>query len=156
MKKIIYTSADGRLCIVYPADKSVIERAQGRTLTEKEYEDRVWEKSVPTDAILPASIEDDAIPEDRYFRNAWKANANLIEVDLEKARAVHMDNLRFQRNEKLKELDIEFQIALEKGDADAQKVIAARKQQLRDMPATFNLSAINDLNALKASKPDYL
>ena len=156
MKKIIYTTADGMLHIVYPADKSVIERSQGRTMTDKEYEDRVWEKSVPADAILPASIEDDVIPGDRYFRNAWKANTNLIEIDHEKACDIHMNNLRRERDEKLKALDIDFQIALEKGDADAQKVIAARKQQLRDMPATFDLSAIKDLNALKASKPDYL
>lgn len=156
MKKIIYTRPDGGLSIVYPAPKSVIEEAQKRTLTDAEYEARVWEKSVPANAILPASIEDDVIPEDRYFRNAWKANANLIEVDLPKARDLHMNNLRVDRNVKLKELDIEFQIALEKGDAEAQRTIAARKQALRDMPATFDLSAITDLNALKNARPDYL
>lgn len=156
MKKIIYTSADGKLCIVYPVDKASIELSCGHALTDDEYEARVWKRSVPADAISPAYIEDNTIPADRYFRDAWKANANLINVDLPKARDVHMNNLRVERDARLKELDVSFQIALEKGDTDAQKTIAARKQQLRDMPTTFDLSQITDLEKLKSARPDYL
>ena len=65
-----------------------------------------------------------------------------------KARELHKNAIRFQRIEKLQELDVEFQKALETG-SDTSSIIS-KKQALRDAPADAAIEAANDEAALKA------
>ncbi len=58
--------------------------------------------------------------------------------NMDKAKDIHKDNIRFAREEKLKALDIEFQKALETS-SDASTIIA-KKQALRDAPAAAGIS----------------
>ena len=76
-------------------------------------------------------------------------------VDMAKAREIHKDNIRIARTEKFKELDIEFQKALETGASTTD--IVAKKQALRDAPADSGIAAASDTDALKAQwKTDIL
>ena len=76
-------------------------------------------------------------------------------VDMAKAREIHKTNIRNARTEKFKELDIEFQKALETGASTTD--IVAKKQALRDAPADSGIAAASDADALKAQwKTDIL
>ena len=97
-------------------------------------------------------VED--IPSDRYFRNAWKLDGG-VSVDLDQAREIHMDKLRVIRNEKLAELDVPFQRALEDKDIIMQDNIATKKNKLRDMPRNVDLSGLT-LEEIKAFIPKIL
>lgn len=94
------------------------------------------------------------IPVDRYFRNAWKLGQG-IEIDRPRAEKIHMDYLRYIRNEKLKAEDIEYQKALEMHDDALMNAVANRKKKLRDMPANTDLSNM-PLDELKSYVPDVL
>ena len=76
-------------------------------------------------------------------------------IDMAKARESHKDKIRAARAEKFKELDIEFQKALETGASTTD--IVAKKQALRDAPADSGIAAASDADALKAQwKTDIL
>ena len=76
-------------------------------------------------------------------------------IDMAKAREIHKDFIRVARTEKFKELDIEFQKALETGASTTD--IVAKKQALRDAPADSGIAAASDTDALKAQwKTDIL
>ena len=76
-------------------------------------------------------------------------------IDMAKAKEIHKTNIRAAREEKFKELDIEFQKALETGAST--KDIVAKKQALRDAPADSDIAAATDTDALKAQwKTDIL
>ena len=65
-----------------------------------------------------------------------------------KAKEIHKSNIRYAREPKLAELDIEFQKALETGSSTTD--IVAKKQALRDAPAATGIStAVTDVD-LKA------
>ena len=49
----------------------------------------------------------DILP-DRYFRNAWVDAVTTIEIDMPKARPIHMTQIRRARDRELVKLDIEF------------------------------------------------
>ena len=63
-----------------------------------------------------------------------------VNVDMTKARAIHLDEIRRVRNEELAAKDITFMRAVEAGDASAQSTIGTEKQVLRDLPATFDIT----------------
>ena len=76
-------------------------------------------------------------------------------IDMAKAREIHKDKIRAAREEKFKELDIEFQKALETGASTTD--IVAKKQALRDAPADSGIAAATDEASLKAQwKTDIL
>ena len=69
-------------------------------------------------------------------------------IDMAKAKQIHKNNIRTVRTEKLAELDIEFQRALETS-ADTSAIVA-KKQALRDAPADSAIDSASDTDALKA------
>ena len=76
-------------------------------------------------------------------------------IDMARAREIHKTNIRLAREEKFKELDIEFQKALETGASTTD--IVAKKQALRDAPADSGIASASDTDALKAQwKTDIL
>jgi len=77
-----------------------------------------------------------------------------INVNMTKARAIHLAEIRRVRNEELVKEDVTFMRAVEAGDADAQAAIKAKKQTLRDIPATFNITTgVTTPAQLKAKWP---
>lgn len=80
--KIVFTRLDGGLSVVHPVSKEMVMRNLGLSeMTEQDYLDHVWTRSVPPDAINPAWVEDSVIPEDRSMRNGWyfdNANQQIL------------------------------------------------------------------------------
>lgn len=77
-------------------------------------------------------IQEEHLPSDRTFRNAWTDDfpTETVDVDMDKAKDIHMDRIRKLRNQKLKELDIETMKGID---------VQEQKQILRDIPQTLNL-----------------
>ena len=77
-----------------------------------------------------------------------------INVNMSKARAIHLTEIRRARNDELVKEDIAMLKAIEAGDASAQSTVATKKQVLRDIPATFDITTgVTTPAALKAKWP---
>ena len=79
-----------------------------------------------------------------------------INVNMTKARAIHLEAIRRVRNAELVKEDLTFMRAVEAGDASAQSTVATKKQTLRDIPATFSLDGYGDPATLKDAWPTEL
>ena len=133
--RFVYTDDDGVLIIVCPADKTDL------TL------DEIKTRNCPTTNTI-YTVKPNDCPNDRSFRDAWTYDGTNFGVDLVKAKEIHKENIRFARTEKLAELDVEFQKALEtSSDTSA---IVAKKNALRDAPADSAIDAAIDEAGLKA------
>lgn len=88
-----------------------------------------------------------------YF-NAYEFDAESgAKVNIEKAKAIHLDKFRAARKPKLAKLDIDFMKAVETNDEEKKAEIIAAKQALRDV--TLN-PLPDDLAGIKATWPDIL
>ena len=81
---------------------------------------------------------------DREFRDAWSHD---VDVDMPRARKLHMNKIRKARDLKLEELDIETL----KGNN-----VQIEKQKLRDIPKKFKLTKAETPEALSLLWPDGL
>lgn len=109
---------------------------------------------------------------DRYFRNAWDFNGDVIDIDMVKARDIQRDKLRADREARLVELDRIQQTALTSGNAaigngQADKVnlpsgsynatqIEAQKQKFRDVTVDQRIEDATTPEALKLLTLDAL
>ena len=73
---------------------------------------------------------------------------SIIKTDMTKAKELHKEKIRYAREPKLAELDIEFQKALETSASTTD--IVSKKQALRDAPADSAIDAATDEAELKA------
>jgi hypothetical protein len=122
--KIIYQNKEGGISIIHPTGELSIEE--------------VAAKNVP-EGVAYEIVEDDAIPADRFFRNAWVANGAAVKVDLDQAKAIGHDIRRTQRAEEFKPYD--EVIAKQIPGVDAAEAEAAR-QAIRDKYAAVQ-DAVN-------------
>ena len=76
-----------------------------------------------------------------------------IRINIDKAKAIKLDQLRAERAPKLAALDLAFMRAVERGDLLEQASIAAEKQALRDVTKQ---PLPDDVASLKDFKPDIL
>ena len=80
-----------------------------------------------------------------------------VNVNMTKARAIHLEKIRLVRNAELVKEDVTFMRAVEAGDTDTQATIATKKQTLRDLPATFDITTdVDTPEKLKAKWPSEL
>jgi hypothetical protein len=80
---------------------------------------------------------------------------NVLKYNIDEAKKIHIEKLRPLRNAKLSSLDVAFMRAVERGDVDKQKEIAAEKQKLRDItthPAIENATTVEELRELTIDK----
>lgn len=147
-----------RLHIVNAAPKEQLERVTG-PLTDKEYEDFVFARSIPDEAMNVVKLPDDWTPPDtdRTFRNAWRQTQQAsVVVDMPAARDIWRDHLRKLRAPKLAALDIAYQRADEAGDAQLKRDIATQKQALRDVTADSSIEAAQTPDELRQAIPAIL
>jgi len=116
-------------------------------------------ETLTEDAAIPqhescTEIQRSDIPTDRYFRNAWTQDGTGVAVDMPKAREVHMDNIREDRDKRLQETDIEMMIKEEQGNSTTS--LKEERQGLRDIPQDFDLTGASTPNELKVLWPDLL
>ena len=108
--KIIYQTATG-ITIITPTGELSIED--------------VAEKDVPAGAPFRI-VNDDEVPDDRTFRNAWKDD-NGISVDMSKARTITHDARRVARSAEFAPLDIKSTIPSESVAAEADRAVIRAK-----------------------------
>tara|TARA_B100001989_G_scaffold207014_1_gene155776 strand:- start:2207 stop:2467 length:261 start_codon:yes stop_codon:yes gene_type:complete len=68
-------------------------------------------------------------------------------INMDRAREVHRNKIRIAREPKLKELDIEFQKALETGVSTTD--IVSKKNALREAPAAVGITTASTTTELK-------
>ena len=80
-----------------------------------------------------------------------------ISVNMTKARAIHLAEIRRVRNAELEKEDISMLKAIEAGDTSEQSAVATKKQTLRDLPATVDITTdVGTPELLKAKWPTEL
>lgn len=133
--------------------KKIVSNNVFKPETDLQFLTRIAEKDVPFDDAgkqLPWRIvAADKIPTDRTFRAAWTDHndTDTVDVDMTKARDIHMNRIRAARDIKLAELDIQTLRG-----RDVQK----EKQIYRDIPQTFDLTAAKSPEDLAALWPKQL
>ena len=94
--------------------------------------------------------------ENDYFFEAWEWDDGVV-INMPKARAIHLAEIRRVRNAELVKEDVTFMRAVESEDTDAQATIKTKKQTLRDLPATFDITTdVDTPEKLKAKWPTEL
>jgi hypothetical protein len=138
MPFITYQQENGQVAVIYPADFSIsIEEIAIKDVPNK----------FPYKIVESVDIDND------YF-NAYEFNEESgAEVNIEKAKAIHLDKFRAARAPKLAALDIDYSRADESGDAAKKSEIAAKKQALRDVT---KIDLPSTLPEIKATWPEIL
>lgn len=129
--KIIYQNSEGGVSVIHPTGELSIEE--------------VAAKDVP-EGVAYEIVEDDAIPSDRTFRNAWVLGDCCIEHDLDKCRHIGHTMRRAKRAEEFAPHDEVIMKQIPGADA---KAAEAARQEIRDKYA-----AIQDAIDAAASPED--
>ena len=137
MNNVIIYQDGADLCVIHPAEGATME-------------DLV--QAVPAGAAYIALDVAD-LPEDRYFRDAWKLVGGALTIDVELAKEVQRNRWRKLRAPKLEALDLAYLRALEAGDSALQADIAATKAALRDVTDT---ALPNDIDGIRNLVPSIL
>ena len=124
--KIIYIDDEDILHVVNPTGEVPIADVMVKDIPQA-----YWESMY--------LVEDEEVPADRTFRDAWKLDfivkdgklSPVICEDLDKAKAIHKARLRNERQPLLEAQDVLFMKALESGVNTGD--IVAEKQRLRDI-----------------------
>lgn len=180
MKKVItWVDLEGRYRVTSPAYNDPTSRPGE---TEDELLTRVWDrilaryglpsnhpKYIVSDDVQRTAVADCAghvyrwpvkvdVNNRRDGRDgAWEMGSGGIpRVTMIKARGIQMDYIRQVRDAELEKLDIPYTKALEAKDTPEQQRIAALKQQLRDIPQTFDLRTFATPNQLATAWPPEL
>lgn len=121
---------DGKVSILVIAEKSPLS------------EEEALAKAIP-EGCPYRKIEPKDLPDSRVFRDAWTddLDSDTVDVDEDKAKEIHMGRIRKMRDKKLAEEDLEMLKNM--GDSAKLKEIEKKKQKLRDIPATFDLSGLD-------------
>lgn len=117
--KIIYQNQEGGVSVIHPTGELSIEE--------------VAAKDVP-EGVAYEIVEDDAIPSDRTFRNAWVLGDCCVEHDLDKCKALGHDMRRAKRAEEFAPHDEVIMKQIPGADATAAEVA---RQEIRDKYAVI-------------------
>ena len=155
---IVLVRPDGRITTAYTANGNTSPEAIAKA-KEKQLE-RLAEKY--GGVSVAHDYDTDLLPEsdcrgDEPFCDCWEWVDGAVEVHMPTARGVHMDTIRVVRNSELVKEDVTFMRAVEDADTDAQATIKTKKQTLRDIPATFDITTgVDTPEKLKAKWPTEL
>jgi hypothetical protein len=133
--RIIFQNESGGVSVIIPTGELPIEE--------------VAAKDVP-EGVAYEIVEDDAIPSDRFFRDAWVANGAAVDVDLDQAKSIGHDIRRAARAEEFAPLDAV--IAKQIPGTSATEAEAAR-QEIRDKYAAIQteIDAAENPDQIKAA-----
>lgn len=129
-----------------------------QTNTALAHRDELIARGLFNSAEFISIVDSSAIPQDRYFRDAWIWDGAKISFDLVKCRQRHINKLRKIRDKKLSHSDADFMQALEQNDQIKLEALKAYRQSLRDMPQAIAtiLSTISSPDAIKDIRPSIL
>ena len=147
----LIVNADGTVTVVGDAGSVsgiLAELVEANTIPEERDADGVVTKEAVVPAADTLAVE---VTADDLKTHAWR---------LPKARVERLEQIRGDRNAKLRELDLEYQLADEGVHPDSlnKSQVAAKKVELRDLPpkATTALAALNNTDDIDAYVPDAL
>jgi len=142
MKEFIaFNNSDGSCAIMIPAtDQLTIEQ--------------IAQKDVPPGALYRI-MTFDKLPKDSYFFSAWTINfdTNVIDVDMIKARAIHLANIKNARQQAFLKMGFPSQL-----DPDLERAIIPLDTRnklniLRDIPQNLKLEDARTPEELKIMWP---
>lgn len=137
MSFIIYSQSENKLAVLIPTGEIPIEQVAAKDVP------------VGVEYKIVQSVDID----NEYF-NAYEFDAEAgSKLNIEKAKAIHLDKFRSARAPKLAKLDIDFMRAVEANDEVKKAEIIAAKQALRDVTLT---PLPDDLAGIKATWPDII
>lgn len=144
--KIISDNGNGGVAVTHPAPNRLAELM--KTLTKPKAMIQIAKES---NILEYEIVADSVVSSDRTFRDAWEKNLKKVEVNMPKARVIHMDRIRIERDKELEKLDIVSLKNLEAGLDNT--TVSSDKQTLRDIPTTFDLEQFITPQALKTAWP---
>lgn len=110
--------------------------------------------SVIPDGVPYVAMPASQLPEDRYFREAWRFDHTTgCTIDVEAAKEIQRNEWRKLRAPILEALDVEVLKAVERGDAKRRRELSERKQALRDVT---DIDLPDDLELIRNTIPDIL
>jgi hypothetical protein len=130
---ILYPQKNGQLAVIFPCGD--VNDAI-KDVPEGEYK-----------IVESIDIDDD------YFNSYEFDSETGAKVNINKAKAIHLDKFRAARAPKLAKLDIDFMKAVEAVDEVKKTEIVSSKQALRDVTLT---PLPNDFAGIKSTWPDIL
>lgn len=143
MKRILLKGIDGSVSIMqYIGPPEELEEAIRKF------------RDVHAEGAYPEYEEVDnlVLPENRLFRDAWSTvSKGTVEIKKDKAEEIHMGRIRKERDKELGKLDVEMLKNLK--DSDKLEALETKKQVLRDIPQTFDMSGM-DLKHPDRTWPD--
>jgi hypothetical protein len=139
MKYFLYSQANGSLAVFTPVSSN----------------EQTDEEIVKMLGLVEGNYKIvDSVDLDNDYFNAYKFHQEKgAEVNIEKAKALHLNKWREARSPKLAFLDIAYTRADEAGDVSKKSEIADHKQALRDVTKT---TLPNTLEEIKATWPSIL
>ena len=150
---IAITCANGSLAVM----RFVLDDSRGikREGTDAEIAAEIAKAVLESPCVSWRRIEEADLPSDRDFRNAWRDHGTGIDHDMVKARAIHMERIRYARDEELRATDALVMRADEQGNRIASDALKAKRQALRDLPALASAAcdAAQTIAELKAVQP---
>ena len=133
-KRVVYTLENiVRIVIPSPKCKLTIEELQAKKASQK--------------GVSTYIVDKDTVPSDRSFRNAWTFDGTNFGINMTTAKEIHKNFIRNARISKLRDLDVEFQKALETSASTTD--IIAKKNALRDAPADSRIASASTESDLK-------
>lgn len=106
--------------------------------------------SYPTEADAITIVDEDEIPVDLTYREAWVLAGGKPQVDMARAKTVHRNKLRDQRKSLFAENDAKAAWAVLTEDEALKAEALAERQRLRDLPALPSIDAAQTPDELKA------
>lgn len=161
--KIVFINPDNSIGIIHPTQnpsviKRVLQQDDDGNASEIFIErfitiDEVALRDVPEGTPYHV-IEDSELPDDYTFRDAWTHDGQILSVDLERAKQIHLSRIRSARIAKFEELGFPLRL-----DADLEKSIIPQQtrdklQTLRNIPQKLDLSAVSSPEELRAIWPE--
>jgi hypothetical protein len=136
--RIIYQNEFGGVAVIIPTGELPIEEVAAKDVPE----------GVPYEIV-----EDDAIPSDRFFRNAWVANGAAVDVDLDKAKDIGHDMRRAKREAEFAPFDA---IIMKQIPGNSAVEAEAGRQAIRDKYAAIQveIDAAEDPDQIKTALED--
>ena len=136
------------------------QRGIKRDGTDAEIDAEIAKAALESPGVAWRRIVEADVPAKRDFRNAWTMQGDAIGHDMGKARAMHMERLRYARGVALSETDNDMRRAEEQGKQAEVAVLKAKRQALRDLPATHAAaieaaSTVDELRAINPLGVDY-
>jgi hypothetical protein len=138
MKFIIYPNKNNGVAVVFPST--------GINMSLQQLAKKVVPENTEYSIVENLTI-------DNYFFDAYEyKNGNAV-LNIEKAKEIQKNKWRTVREQEFEKLDLDFMLAIEKGDLEQQKIIASKKQELRDITKT---ELPDDLETIKEFWPNCL